>query len=151
MINIEALGLHPELIALCARWNYEEWGKHDGRSLEETIAGLQQIIAGAKQEALVALWGTVPCGMVLLIDCDLASHSHLTPWVASVLVHREFRGRGVGRELLAAIERSAHGFGFDGAHLYTAMPDYYRRSGWLDRESLTQGEDELFIMSKFLG
>ncbi|GGA80070.1 hypothetical protein GCM10011491_04190 [Brucella endophytica] len=150
MIKIEALGQRPELIPTCARWNYDQWGRQAGRSLDETVAGLEQIIAGDKQEALVAQLDGTPCGMVLLIDCDLSSHQHLKPWVASVLVQPDFRGRGVGRELLAAIERAARELGFQEAYLYTAKPQYYHRMGWEIQERFTDGGEELSIMSKSL-
>lgn len=99
---------------------------------------------------LVALVDGEPAGMVLLIDCDLESHAHLTPWVAGVYVEPAFRGKGVATTLVKAAETCARHDGHAQAYLYTAIPDLYARIGWVAQEILTGENEGMSLMAKAL-
>src|SRR5688572_9099514 len=87
MIKIEPLENHPELVPLCACWNFEEWGQAVGRTLQETIDGFEPFLNPAgQQKAFIGFDNDLPAGLVLLIDNDLESHPHLKPWLASLFV-----------------------------------------------------------------
>ncbi|MGH8607612.1 MAG: GNAT family N-acetyltransferase [Gammaproteobacteria bacterium] len=45
------------------------------------------------------------CGIAALKAESIASHRHLSPWAAAGLVKPSERGRGIGAQLLAALER----------------------------------------------
>ena len=50
---------------------------------------------------LVAVKGGEPVGSVSLLEQDLAGWEHLTPWLASLYVRSDHRGRGIGKQLVA--------------------------------------------------
>ncbi|MCP5781392.1 GNAT family N-acetyltransferase, partial [Klebsiella pneumoniae] len=70
-------------------------------------AFMELLAPGSRQKAFVALVSGFPSGLVLLIDNDLDSHAHLTPWLASLYVDPAFRNKGVGKQLIAAAENAA--------------------------------------------
>lgn len=150
-IEIRPLGDVPSLLPLCTRWNYEEWGRDDGMTLGIISDAFARMVREARGEhVLVALVEGEPAGMVLLIDCDLESHAHLTPWVAGVYVEPAFRGKGVAAALVEAAEAYARREGHALAYLYTAIPDLYARMGWAIQEILTGDSAGMSLMRKAL-
>ncbi|MEK1886640.1 MAG: GNAT family N-acetyltransferase [Phyllobacterium sp.] len=141
MIAVEPLEKHPGLVSVCARWNYDEWGKSAGRTLERTIDDLRGFLEpSSRQKGLVGFVSGVPSGLALLIDNDLETHPHLQPWLASLYVVPEQRGKSLGGALIAATEETARSLGHRELFLYTEKGDYYLRFGWQPYEALT-GED----------
>lgn len=150
-IDICPLGDVPHLLPLCTRWNYEQWGRADGETLEIISDAFARMVRDARGEhVLVAFVGDEPAGMVLLIDCDLESHAHLTPWVAGVYAEPDFRGKGVATALVSAAEDCARRDGHAQAWLYTDFPDLYARMGWSTCEILTGDRAGMALMAKEL-
>ncbi|TQV83292.1 GNAT family N-acetyltransferase [Denitrobaculum tricleocarpae] len=150
-IEIQPLASYPELVEICAAWNLNEFGASEDWGLEELTGALRGIIEKDSGElALIAHCDGLPAGFVLLIECDLESHSHLKPWLASLVVARPFQRRGIGRALVAAIEAAAARRGDKELFLYSSIPDYYRPLGWHFLEELEKEDRRFEIMSKRL-
>jgi len=150
-IEIRPLGDVQHLLPLCTRWNYEEWGRDDGETLETISDAFAGMVRDARGEhVLIARIDSEPAGMALLIDNDLDSHAHLTPWVAGVYVAPQFRGKGVATALVAAAEKCARRDGHTEAWLYTDFPDLYARMGWSTREILAGDRAGMALMAKVL-
>ncbi len=150
-IEIRPLASCPGHIELRARWNYEEWGSATGWSLEETRAGLKEVIEpGSGEEAYIAFHHEQAVGFALLIDCDLKSHAHLKPWLASLYVDQTARRKGIGKALVAQIEETARQRGDSELFLFTATPAYYRPLGWRFFERFEKDGQSFEIMSKAL-
>ncbi|MCL7997052.1 GNAT family N-acetyltransferase [Brucella sp. 21LCYQ03] len=149
MIEIITLEQRKDLAAICAKWNHAEWGQAAGATEEQIVDALNELIHATDGQAVrAALWNGELAGFVLLIHNDLESHPHLKPWVASLLVAPEFRGRGVAKALMASIETAAHELGYSEAYLYTDKPDLYRKIGWSDFEELTGDDEGILILNK---
>ena len=149
MLEIINLADRPDLIAACATWNFGEWGEFHGGTLEQTIAGFHAVVqADDGQIARAALSDGELAGFALLIDNDLETHQHLKPWVASVFVSPDYRGRGIARSLVGAVEKAAAELGHDEAYLYTNKPDLYRQIGWEDFEQLDGDYAGMLILNK---
>ena len=140
----------PDGIALCARWNFEQWGRDLGRDLPGTEEALRDIAAGnAGQDAVIGFLDGKPAGMALLIDCDLESHAHLKPWVASVYTVPEARGQGVATAMMLKLEDLARDYGFEAAYLYTGIPDFYAPLGW-KVIGVVQEDEPMSVMKRTL-
>ena len=151
MIKIEPLGNYPELVSLCARWNFDEWGQAAGRTLEETLGGFGPFLNPAgQQRAFIGFVNELPAGLVLLINNDLESHPHLKPWLASLFVIPEMRGKGIGKALIRAVEVAARDQGHTALYLYTSKVGYYRSLGWQEFEALGGDDNGLMILARKL-
>lgn len=149
MLQIIDLADRPDLIAACATWNFGEWGEFNGGTLEQTIAGFHDLVrTNDGQIARAALSDGELAGFALLIDNDLETHAHLKPWVASVFVSPAYRGRGIAKSLVRAIEKVAAELGHGEAFLYTNKPDLYRQIGWEDCEQLDGDYADMLILNK---
>ncbi len=80
---------------------------------------------------LVAFVNTIPIGSVSLVEFELPSHTHLTPWLASLFVASGYKNRGIGKYLMAEIETIAKQNNYFELHLYTPIPDYFAKLGWI--------------------
>lgn len=149
MIEIIQLTDRPDLAATCARWNHAKWGYLTGATEEQIVSAVHEIIHSTDgQTARAALWNGELAGFVLLIHNDLESHQHLKPWVASLLVAPEFRGRGIAKALMTAIETAARELDYSEVYLYTDKPDLYRKLAWSDFEELTGDDEGMMIQHK---
>jgi predicted N-acetyltransferase YhbS len=92
----------------------------------------------------------LPAGLVLLIDNDLESHPHLKPWLASLFVAPEMRGKGIGTALIRAVENAARDQRHAALYLYTGKAGYYRSLDWQDHEELSGDYDGLMILIRKL-
>lgn len=142
----------PELASL---W-YEEISKHwvPDASIERARQNLFKHSNDDKMPmTFVALAAGKPIGMASLREND-GIQPDLVPWLGSLVVHTDYRKRGVGEMLIQAIKNQASAFGYDKIYLLAfdlTIPDWYAKLGWQKI-----GMDSLFnhrvtVMSSSIG
>jgi predicted N-acetyltransferase YhbS len=136
---IEYLADHRSFIPTLARWHHAQWHYLDvGKSAQQRADALQKHGRGQVPTTVVALSGGRPLGSASLIAHDMDTRMELSPWLASVYVAPEHRGRGIGSALVQRIVAQARALGFE--HLYLFTPDkerFYARLGWSVLERTT--------------
>ena len=133
MIEIVALFDRPKFIPLVAGWNWTEW--RDLLPCASCEAFADDLRAKTRRDGipitLLAFDDGVPVGTVSLLADDLESRSELTPWLASLYVAPEKRGRGLGKMLAQHAVDAARGFGIGKLYLYTpGQESFYQQLGW---------------------
>ncbi|CAM3315758.1 GNAT family N-acetyltransferase [Halomonas lysinitropha] len=138
-------------VAILAEWAHDTWGHlHPGRRLDTAIALMRdECGAGGVPSVFAALLDDAPVGMASLVADDMSDRRDLTPWLASVFVRSEWRGRGIASRLVQRVEEEARAHGHDRLYLYT--PDQqalYRRLGWRDLERRDYRGEAVTIMRR---
>ncbi|SHF70722.1 Acetyltransferase (GNAT) family protein [Modicisalibacter ilicicola DSM 19980] len=136
-----------------ARWQHEQWGRlypeTSFRAWQEELRG----ICGTRgvPSVFLALEEGRPVGTASLVEDDMEVRRELTPWLASVFVLPEWRGKGVASHLVRRVEHEARQAGIERLYLFT--PDrqaLYRRLGWETHEALVYRGEEVTIMTRRL-
>jgi GNAT superfamily N-acetyltransferase len=144
-MKIDYLADHREHIPRLAEWLHAQWGYlHENDSVERRAARLEsRATRGGVPIAFVAVDGETLLGSASLVVDDLETRLELTPWLASVYVAPEHRGRGVASALVRRVVEEARDSGIDRLYLWTTDQErLYARLGWRRIESTTfQGED----------
>lgn len=96
-IRIELLADRPECIPVLADWFRAEWSPYYGaEGPGDAEHDLRECTGrSAPPAAFVALLDGKPCGTAALKTGSVSTHAHLSPWLAALLVHAGFAGRGV--------------------------------------------------------
>lgn len=132
-VRVESIADLPDLVETVARWQWDEWGHLDpADSLAARITYLQtQVESDGIPTTFIALEGDTPLGSASLVTDDMPTHPELTPWLASVYVMPDARGRGVASALVrCAVERAAE-LGVARLYLYTeGARGLYEKLGW---------------------
>ncbi|MBN1675515.1 MAG: GNAT family N-acetyltransferase [Kiritimatiellae bacterium] len=123
----------PECIPTLAKWFHEEWGCFSpGRSLADMHVAVRRRCNYARLPlAFVFMEGGEILGTVSLKQYDMSSRMHLSPWLSSVYVAAEHRGKGLGTALVRLAMEKAARLRFGDLYLFT--PDaqrFYIRLGW---------------------
>ena len=152
-MRIEPLALHPEVLPLLAGWFEVPWpdyygagGRGDAKRDLQAYANLDGLPYG-----VVAFHEGAACGVAALKADSIASHAHLSPWAAAGLVRADFRGRGIGPQLLLALEDRARGMGF--SRIYCATNTAERlllRLGWRLMERVAHDGEVVGLYEKLL-
>jgi GNAT superfamily N-acetyltransferase len=153
MIVIAYLAHHPEVIPTLAEWFHEEWSYlHPERTREDFAHGIQgRANIGSIPLVLVAFKDNEVIGTGCLEVHNLQTYDHLTPWLAGMYVRRDWRGRGVGTQLVAALEAEARNLGVQKLYLFTPNAEaFYLRLGWSVTERTIYKGYEVVIMEKDL-
>lgn len=138
--QIEYLADHIEAIPALARWHHDDWKAITPHlTVSDRVARFQaRARRGGLPVGFVAVVDGSVVGLASLVDCDLDSHGHLSPWLASVLVAPDHRRRGIGSALSERATEEARVFGFVRVYLFTFdKQDFYRRLGWSTLEDTT--------------
>jgi predicted N-acetyltransferase YhbS len=150
-MRIDYLADHLEMSPLLASWHYQEWeALLPDWSFAQALAELQSH-TGRRQvpTTLVAIEDDRPIGSASLLEADLVGWEHLSPWLASLFVAPEFRGRGLGRELVSRVVEEAKALGVSVVYLFTAgQADYYQRLGWQPCQLAEHHGREVLIMQR---
>jgi GNAT superfamily N-acetyltransferase len=123
----------PEVIPTLAAWHHAQWGElNPQKSLDTRIAGLELHLAEAPvPTTFVALEDELPLGSASLVLHDLPTHSHLSPWLASVYVAAEHRRRGIGGQLVRRVMGESRRLGVETLYLFTLDQEkFYAELGW---------------------
>jgi GNAT superfamily N-acetyltransferase len=148
------LKAHSPELKIAALWRHEAFLKEDGFSLVDSEAQLIRLTTAPEgpETALIAFVGGRLAGICLLVMHEIEpAHSDLSPWLASLYVDREFRGQGLARRLVTAVEEHARRHGVARLHLYTVdAEDLYRKCGWAVAERFVSGHGALVLMTRNL-
>ncbi|MDX1467268.1 MAG: GNAT family N-acetyltransferase [Halomonas sp.] len=141
-------------VATLAGWAHAEWGHlHPGRDPAAAVEAFRDDCGPAGVPSVfAALAGERPVGMASLVVDDMSDRRELTPWLASVYVLPEWRGRGIASRLVRRVEEEARAHGIVRCYLYTPNQQaLYRRLGWQDREERHYRGEAVTIMQRDLG
>lgn len=150
---IERLHTDSALLALVSNWTYETWGhQHPDKGPAEWFAdnrancspaGVPSVFAATHQGQ--------PVGTASLVSQDMSARPELSPWLASVYVVPEARGRGIASALVQRIEREAKDAGQGLLYLYTpGQQRLYRGLGWQPLEQLSYRGEQVTLMTRRL-
>ena len=121
-------------IPTIAAWQQQEFGYlAPAGTVEQRIARLS---AAHDRDSLpislvaFAEGGDHPVGSANVLASTL-THKHLSPWLSSVVVPDEHRGKGIASKLALAAVAEAGRLGFDQIYLFTPRSEQlYARLGW---------------------
>lgn len=106
----------PEEMKADGYHSWESYATHYRNQSHDTI-----YIAQSKTGTLL--------GTVSLVAHDLPEKKHLSPWIASLYVYPDYRGKGVGKKLIAyALSQCKIETVYLWCHKH--MLDYYKVLGW---------------------
>ena len=153
IVKIELLATHPETLPQLRQWFETEWpeyygagGPGDAQHDLKSFANRDRLPIG-----VVAFQDGELCGIAALKAESIASHSHLSPWAAAGLVKPSERGKGIGAQLMDALEKEARGLGFSWIYCGTSTASsLLERCGWELMENIIHEGHELGIYRKAL-
>lgn len=129
-MQIVTLTDRPDLVPAVAAWLHADFDHPRGPTLAQREAFLRA--QRAPDETFVLFDGDDPVGTASLVAQDMSSRPELTPWLASVVVRPEFRGRGYSTALVRHVEaRAAETADVLWLYTWTAAP-LYAKLGWQD-------------------
>lgn len=155
-MDIQYLGDHQEVIPILAAWIYSEWSYlYPGATLQD-FEGLlrERINKKSLPLTLVALEAGEPVGTASLKAFDMETRSDLTPWLTSLYVATPWRRRGIGSDLVKAIEQKAAELEIRKLFLFTTdaalVALFYSRLGWIVKEKTIYHSYPVIVMEKDL-
>jgi predicted N-acetyltransferase YhbS len=131
MVNIQLLADCPEVIPAIACLHQIEMKLGSRSNFHRTVNEFQNHVnRNTLPLTLVAFVNTIPIGSVSLVEFELKSHTHLSPWIASLFVASAYQNHGIGKCLMEKIVSIGAEMGYRQLHLYTPVPDYFAKLGW---------------------
>jgi GNAT superfamily N-acetyltransferase len=161
-VSIELLVDHPEVLQELEAWFVREWEPYYGaEGPGDAHADLLECCQRDQMPlAIVAFDAAVVCGTAALRPISVSTHEHFTPWLAAMLVHPDYRGRGVGERLVEAVEGLAREIGFRELYVGTSLPpsgerrggdpQFYLKRGWALIESGPYFKGDVAILRRSL-
>jgi GNAT superfamily N-acetyltransferase len=150
-VRIDAIGRHPHHIPDLAAWHHAEWGPlYDDWTLDAAAAELaDHATRTSLPTTLLLMEGEALLGSVsLLIEDAPALQDRGSPWLGSLFMRPDARGRGGGRVLVDAAVAHAAGEGVAVLRLFTLWhEDFYATLGWRVEERTTLHGTPVVIMS----
>lgn len=159
MLTVEIASLRgfAHLGATLAAWHSSEWQHLYDPAVwnhEISIAEFDAMANGStSDQTWIAFEGAgrsehdVLGSVSLLGTDDLPGFDHLTPWLASLFVTPQARGRGVGQKLIDHALADARARDIPHVHLFTAGQErYYAERGWRILEHIEHRGEHAAVM-----
>ncbi len=144
-VKIHFLGEHLSYIPLVAQWHQSEW-----HHISPDLTTKRRIELYSRYTnttdipvCFLALTDNKPAGTASLVESDLKTHPQLTPWLASVYVHKNYRCQGIASKLIEKCIEAARQSKINKIYLFTPdMLEFYKKRGWkLIESTLYHGEN----------
>lgn len=152
-MKIDFLGEHLDILPELARLHFDEWRHFSpDKTLDDRVCKLQELAASRELPFMVvAIDENRLIGSAALVYEDMRTRKELSPWLASVFVKQQFRGKGIATTLVRHIEQAAESRGIRKLYLFTEHArDLYARLGWNEMEVCEYQGVNVVIMSKRL-
>ena len=152
-MKIVPLVERPALVDQVAAWGFAEWGHlNPGQTLQSRTARIRETMKADRVPiVLVALDDAgLLVGTASLLFDDLEGDPR-NPWLASVFVPAEQRGKGIASALVVAVEDAARRLGYPILYLFTtSAARLYARLGWRALERRDYRGEHIQVMEKAL-
>ena len=155
-MKIDFLGNWPEFIPELAALLHNEWADLYAAAgiAEEDLRNilLQRKSTDQLPITLIAVDNGLLVGAGSLKLDEPGSKEGVSPWIGGLYIKSTFRGRGLGRDLVLALESKAKEFGVTALYLSadTAV-DFYLKLGWQVLERVESfGVRDVAVMTKRL-
>lgn len=149
MMKIELLADHPEFIPTLARWHHREWPNlRPGDSVVKREASLRERCRRHELPiTYVAIEAGEPVGSATLLLRD-TERTEFSPWLSTVFVATNCRGRGIGRALVEHAAEQAQALGFNKIYLCTpGARTFFEQLGWSVVEETLYRDTPVAIMA----
>lgn len=144
--RVAVLSDHFDAVSTIAGWVWKSWGYPNRNDCERDLRRSRQATIPV---GYVALEREKPLGVVNLIECNLPTRCHLSPWLAGLYVQPRSRHLGVGTMLVEFLEDHAAALGFRVIYLYTENAEkFYERLGWRTIERTRWEGEKIAVMTK---
>lgn len=153
-MEVDYLGNYQTSVPQIADWFYREWSYlYPERGIQDFERLVQERTARDRIPfALVALDDNLVIGTVSLKMYDMDDRFDLAPWLSGLYVPQAWRCRGVGSNLVRAMEAKAARMGFSELYLYTPESvRFYSRLGWRILETKRYNGTPVTLMGRTLG
>ena len=144
------LGKYPQHIPVIAQWHQNEW-QHISPHLNTQLrvdAYSSYPAKPAIPSCILAVTDDKPAGSASIVLSDMETHPHLSPWLASVYVHPDYRNQGIATELINHCLINAKKLGFQTLYLFTPdQAEFYQKRGWQRLEHFIYHNEHVDIMS----
>jgi predicted N-acetyltransferase YhbS len=138
--SIQPLTLEAPWRAQMAAEQFATWGPLTGHDSAEAYEVFLEKAArsAALPRVLVATRAGALLGSVNLLAQEMAIRPQFTPWLGQLFVRNHCRAEGIGTALVDAAIAYAGVLGYGELFLFTSgsLPDYYRKRGWRDVETV---------------
>ena len=150
-MKIEYLVDHPAQVPTVAAWQQAQFGYlTPAATLEDRTERLRRSLQkDALPMAFIALSGSgTIVGSAGILPATI-THKHLTPWLSSVYVPDEYRGKGIASALSLRAVAEAARLGFERLYLFTPHNEtLYARMGWRTFERIEYNGLPLALMER---
>ncbi len=126
------LKFEPHHIPVLADWHHEEWSYlNPNLTVAQRAKWMQSYLSdGLVPSTFIAIEEQL-LGSASIVEQDMDTKPDLSPWLASVFVSPENRGRGVGSMLVLQIMEKAKEAGIPVLYLFTPDKEgFYQKLGW---------------------
>ncbi len=152
-MKIVPLAERPELVDQVANWGFAEWGHlNPGQTLKSRTAWIRESLNTDRVPiVLVAVDdASTLAGTASLLFDDLEGDPR-NPWLASVYVPAEQRGKGIATMLVIAVENAARRLRYRTLYLFTtSAAQLYAGLGWRALERREYRGEQIQVMDKAL-
>lgn len=132
-----------ELLVAVFGAQYPDW------TVDEAVAELGA--ETAMPHSVLAVVNGIAVGCASLLDDDEVTGWPDRFWLGNVVVHADYRGRGIGTALIGAIETLARELRIAELHLVTGTAiNWYERNGWSVQDSALVHGHPMTVMHKTL-
>ena len=150
-MKIEYLADHPLHLPTVAAWQDAEFSYlNPATTIEDRTERLR--LSLQKNALPIAFIALSSSGMLLGSACILPTtitQKHLTPWLSSVFVPGEFRGKGIASALSLHALAEAARLGYSRLYLFTPRSEaLYARIGWSTFERVEYNGVPLALMER---
>lgn len=158
-VQIEVLTGHYHLAGVLAGWHHAEFGHLYEPHVWNREIGEREFLAmaepGSSDVTWVAFDGSgrgaehVLGSVSLIATDDLDGFEHLTPWLASLFIAPDARGRGIGARLVETTLAGAAARGHRYVYLFSAGQErYYLDRGWRTLAHVDRLGSDAAVMAK---
>lgn len=131
-MEIVNLKEEPKHLPVLAEWHHKEWSDlNPGETIEQRIERMQAYLNESFVPSTFIAKDGALLGSAAIVAHDMETKPDLSPWLASVFVAPEQRGKGLGARLVLHVMNEAKTRGIDTLYLFT--PDkvpFYQKLGW---------------------
>lgn len=132
-MKIEKLHDHIDMAEAVTKFVYDEFVSKSSSqfTFNDVLDFLKKTNKGRLPITYVAIETNECMGTVSLFENDLSTRMDLSPWLASLVVRRDYRNRGVGEKLINFALNEAKSFGYKKLYLKTENKgSFYGKRGW---------------------